>query len=959
MVAQKSSEAVIKQCALMIGVNEELEKLHLKLLTIENMLADAEERSGTGQGQSVKAWLAKLKKVAYEADDVLDDFQYQAIKKEVEVEMPGYAITKSVRNFFSTSNPILFRYTMGKRLKDVLQKIDEVVTDMREFCIQEHQVSPYTEQPQTTSVVHESEIVGREEDVHQLVKTLIDGSNGENVRVISIVGMGGLGKTTLAQLIYNNQDVKTFFSRQFWVSVSNDFSVDKIAKSMINYHTSENSNLHGDNMELLQFHLRKIISLQRYLLVLDDVWSVDPSKWEKLENMLRCSSAGSVVVVTSRIETVASTMRPVRHDLARLNEHDSWTIFQRRAFGSGVEESTVLVKIGEEIVKKCDGVPLAIKSLGMLLSEKYREKEWQAVLHSKSWEKGFEDADDVLHKQILHALRDLDLHGKLEIYNLREVKRASDAAKANIFSKKNLDELLLSWRLPGDIDGEADNSKDVLNALKTHQGLKVFEIVGYGGDEFPDWMRDREMFQSLVELSLDGCRRCKNLPQVGLLPALEFLKLCNLNELTHICDDSTLQLEGDNISQQFFPKLKTVVLRNLKSLEGWHANENFKLELPQVVLMEVFNCPKLKGMPNTKSMEIEENLDFLKWLLVQTAIHDNYPVAWKFWNEVSFQHFQSVDLTKEFMHSNVIRKMYMNSCYFFIDSEQTTFHTSFWGSFTCLARLTIHNCDNLVPWPEMEFENLNCLKYLGIHLCKKFTGKPQTTVPPSSSRKETLLVLEELSIDECPTLQEFPTNFKFLKRLAIKGSPNFLSFPEGFETLTSLESLDIGLCESLLSLPPTLGELTRLRLLCINNCLGMNSLPGGMEKLTALKQVTIEKCPKIDSFPDGLQQRLSQLEMLQISDCPDLARQCKKGEYRHLVSEIPDKRIQEKQGFTCEVIKNIGLATGILFKKAFTHCGSTQQLNTTLPDMSYCCKNWLLFTSENFLLKGFRRSAAG
>ncbi|XP_078166448.1 disease resistance protein RGA2-like [Carex rostrata] len=1211
MVVQKSSEAVIKQCTLMIGVNEEREKLHLKLLTIENMLVDADERSGTGQGKSMKAWLAKLKKVAYEADDVLDDFQYEAIKKEVEVEMPGYAITKSVRNFFSTSNPTLFRYTMGKRLKDVLQKIDEVVRDMREFGIKEHQVSPYTEQPQTTSVVDESEIVGREEDVHQLVKTLIDDYNGENVRVISIVGMGGLGKTTLAQLIYNNQDVKMFFALRFWVSVSNDFSVDKIAKCMIDYHTREYSNLQGDNMELLQFHLKKIIGLQRYLLVLDDVWSVDPSKWEKLENMLRCSSVGSVVIVTSRIETVASTTRPVRHNLEHLNEHNSWTIFQRRAFGSGVEESAVLVKIGKEIVKKCGGVPLAIKSLGMLLSEKYREREWQAVLHSKSWEKGFEDADDVWHKQILNALRvsydhlpphvkqcfvfcvvfpkgyvmdkemliqlwiangfiqcegnmepevkgeavfnvlkrryflqpekfnywkefryhgkltfkmhdlihdlalslinnenltlsrwrdstkssthlnhfllenstslrsflslknssvwqnnpllkrqrvqlslpstlralefhvypnltfpkmptnmkhiryldlswsmvtelpeemstlyhlqtlklshsedlvklpagmrymrslrhiyinscdklkrlppglgqlkrlrtltnyivgndagcqitelqDLDLHGKLEIYNLREVKRASDAAKANIFSKKNLDKLLLSWPLPRDMDWEADNSKDVLNALKPHKGLKVFDIVQYGGVEFPDWMRDHEMFQSLVELSFDGCRRCKNLPQVGLLPELKFLKLCNLHELTHICDDGTLQLEGDTISHQFFPKLKTVVLRNLNSLEGWHANENFKLEMPQVVLMEIFNCPKLKGMPITpKWMEIGENRDFQKWLWVQAALQDNYPVAWKFRDEVSFQHFQSVDLTKDFMHSNVIRKMYMNLCHFFIQSETSRFHISFWRSFTCLAWLEIHNCDTLVAWPEMEFENLNCLKYLGIHFCKKFTGEPQKLVPPSLSRKETLLVLEELYIHKCPKLQEFPTNFKFLKRLAITCSPQFLFFPVGFETLTSLESLDIGLCENLQSLPQTLGDLTRLRELFIESCLAMNSLPSGMEKLTALKQVTIKKCPKIDSFPDGLQQRISQLEMLEIFDCPDLVRRCKKGEYLHLVSEIPKKCIQEKQGFTCNFIKDRGLALGISIKKTFSPCGSTRQLNTTLRDMSY------------------------
>jgi NB-ARC domain len=112
-----------------------------------------------------------------------------------------------------------------------------------------------------------------------------------------------------------------FFPLRFWVSVSNNFSPNKVAKSIIDCHTRENSNLLHDNMELLQLRLNEIIGSKSYLLVLDDVWTVDPIKWEELGNMLR-----SVVLEAHS------------RDLAYLNEQDSWTIFRRRAFSNGAEE---------------------------------------------------------------------------------------------------------------------------------------------------------------------------------------------------------------------------------------------------------------------------------------------------------------------------------------------------------------------------------------------------------------------------------------------------------------------------------------------------------------------------------------------------------------------------------------------------------------------------------------------
>ena len=115
---------------------------------------------------------------------------------------------------------------------------------------------------------------------------------------------------------------------------------------------------------------------KRYLIVLDDVWDEDPDKWDAFKYSLACGSKGASVIVTTRVDKVASIMGTISpHLLSVLSKEDCWLLFRQRAFGLGNEERPNFVAIGKEIVKKCGGVPLAAKALGGLMRFKSEEKE--------------------------------------------------------------------------------------------------------------------------------------------------------------------------------------------------------------------------------------------------------------------------------------------------------------------------------------------------------------------------------------------------------------------------------------------------------------------------------------------------------------------------------------------------------------------------------------------------------
>ncbi|RDX65334.1 Disease resistance protein RGA2, partial [Mucuna pruriens] len=336
---------------------------------IKAVVLDAEEKQGTNH--QLQVWLDKLKDALDDADNLLDDFSTEDKIRQV---MTKDKKAKKVRIFFSSSNMLLFTFKMTKRVKDIGKRLEALNVDRRCFQLtNRHLEQQVVRQRETHSFVRGEYVIGRENEKNYLLELLLNTNMNtkENVSIISIVGIGGLGKTALAQLLYNDKAVGVHFKLKMWVCVSDDFDVKTIAKKIIESKTN-------DEMDRVQQELRKKIEGNKYLLVLDDIWNEDRELWLQLLTLLRDGAKGSKIIITTRSERVAKisgTSSPFF--LKGLDEEQTWKLFSQLAFEDGKEpENQKLVSIGKDIVKKCSGVPLAIRCVGSLMYSMETEHDW-------------------------------------------------------------------------------------------------------------------------------------------------------------------------------------------------------------------------------------------------------------------------------------------------------------------------------------------------------------------------------------------------------------------------------------------------------------------------------------------------------------------------------------------------------------------------------------------------------
>ncbi|MED6224402.1 hypothetical protein PIB30_083610 [Stylosanthes scabra] len=749
-----------QEIALACGLTDDVKKLQSSLRIINAYLLDAENKKA--KNRSIVEWLKQLRDAFDDAGDILDEIEYEAKRNKV-VKLYGSIGTKVHRFFSYKSNPLSFRIRMAQKIRDMNLKIDVKTKEGKNMgIVEQHVNTPIVEHSipwRETSSSLPLRVCGRHEEKEEIIELLMgQHSEASNVDVVSIVGIGGLGKTTLAQMVYDDYRVTDHFNMLMWVCVSDDFDVKMLIQKII-HAASRTKNVVDANssLEHMVSLLNEKLYGKKFLLVLDDVWNENHNKWDEFRNHLlkagsHKGSKGSKIIVTTRSHKVVDIVGGgLLINLEALPEDECWKLFVKCAFQEESEEDKYprLKQIGVEIVKKCKGVPLAITTLGSLLKSKcHDENEWRKICDSEVWKLDQEETG------ILPSLR-------LSYNHLpTEVKQCF--SYCSCFPKDyeyEVIELIMFWTAHKLLQPiHEDEDAEDIGELYIRKLVSVSFLQIEGDFKYPisfEKLKMHDLVHDLAKLTMNKSSKIRSIVQEG---EQETSAEWTSNKFKY--------MESSSLLDDFFDTMK----KHLRYLNLKHPPtlEKYPYSICKLQNLQSLNLRghnKIRTLP--KNMKYLISLQYLLWRVKATSL-----------SSMNIERFQQ------------LKFLYLDGC-----SELVSIPSAV-GRLTTLKKLMIHWCNNLVSFEDEEEEE---------------EGKEHVAVHN--------LNLQLFSISGACKLKALPNWLERatkLRYLGIQGT-SIKSFPTRLP-MASLEQLHISICSELSSLPDYMDQTHSLQYLSILLC---------------------------------------------------------------------------------------------------------------------------------------------
>ncbi|MED6118985.1 hypothetical protein PIB30_007875 [Stylosanthes scabra] len=357
-----------------------LGRLRATLRAVLPFLDDAEQKQF--KDHEVKNWLVNLQDALYMADDLLDELSTKAAVAALTQTDPPVNSSSSwshyVDDILEDSNYELEHIVVT--LKSLVDEKDELPLEKAARDLED-----MSWRNQTTSLLEGSDIYGRDKEKEEIIGMLLDDTCHGKLSVISIEGMGGVGKTTLAQLVYDDAGVKAKYDIRAWVCVATKFDPVNVTKAIIE-EVDSSSPCHNVSLNSLQTELKQKLSGKSFLIVLDDMWDNQQNLWDNFLKPFLPENKGSKILLTTRNKNVDSLLSTTNFhcNLHPLSDEDGWSMFLKHSsLSTNDSQYKTLESIGRKIVEKCKGLPFAVKTLGGLLRNDSNERDWNNILESR------------------------------------------------------------------------------------------------------------------------------------------------------------------------------------------------------------------------------------------------------------------------------------------------------------------------------------------------------------------------------------------------------------------------------------------------------------------------------------------------------------------------------------------------------------------------------------------------
>ncbi|KAK2386104.1 putative disease resistance RPP13 protein [Trifolium repens] len=847
-----------------------VKELDIKLNSINHVLEEAEIKQY--QNTHVRKWLDELKHVLYEADQILDEIATDAMLNKMNAE------SECVINFLSGMWSSMTTNPFEPRINEQLEKLELLADQTKRLGLEDSPSASKeglvswkpSKRLSTTALVDESTIYGRDVHKEKLIKILLEGiDSGNQVPIISIVGLGGMGKTTLAKLVYNDKKIQDHFELEAWVYVSESFDVVGLTKTILK---SFNSSADGEDLNLLQHQLQHLLSGKKYFLVLDDIWNGNAECWEQLLLPFNHhGSSGSKIIVTTREKEVADVLNSTLFDLEQLDKSDCWSLFVTYAFhGKNVREYPNLELIGKKIVDKCGGLPLAVKTLGQLLRRKFSEHEWRKILETDMWR--LSDEDNNINPVLRLSYHNLPSNRK------RCFAYCSLFPKGYGFDKGGLIKFWMAEGLlkcSGADKSEEEMGNEIFNDLES---ISFFQKSWHYKFVMHDLVNDlTKSVSGEFCMQIEGPRVegiLERTRHIWLTP--QYLSCCD-KLLEPICECKglrslivkwpTAMLISNNVQRDLFSRL--TCLRML-SFRGCGLSELVD-EIGNLKLLRYLDLSdtKVKSLPDTICM-----LYNLQTLLLERC-HKLTELPSNFSKLINLRHLElpfdrSGHPCIKKLPKNIGKLNKLQSLPYFIVEEQNGSVLKELEKLNHIhGTICIEGLSNVIDPADAAMANLKDKQYLEELHMNFYLEKMNESIVKSN-----VSVLEVLQPN---------SNLKKLTIVNYNGNsfPNWLRGSH-LPNLVSLELKNCGLCSQL----PPLGQFSLLKGLCISGFPNLKRVPPQhppslqaleiyncdkleeclcLEGSPLLEYVSIKKCSKLRRAP--LPQHIPSLQKLEIRDC--------------------------------------------------------------------------------------------